>query len=53
VTETSFALSERRLVWIGAAVVAIILAITLLSLWAFSTGDEVPGSGTGETLTTP
>jgi hypothetical protein len=46
-------MTERRLLWIGAAVVAIVLAITLLSLWAFSTGNEVPGSGTGETLTTP
>jgi hypothetical protein len=44
-------MSERRLVWIAAAVVAILLAFTLLSIWAFNTGGEVPGSGTGEIVT--
>ena len=44
---------DRRLAWIVVAAVAVVLAVTLLAVWAFSSGDEAPGSGTGETVTTP
>jgi hypothetical protein len=46
-------MTGRRLVWIVVAVIAILLTIYLLAFWAFNSGGEVPGSGTGEILTTP
>lgn len=44
-------MTGRTLVWIVVAAVAIFLAGSLLSYWAFSSGGETPGSGTGEIVT--
>jgi hypothetical protein len=44
--------TNRRLMWIAVAAIAILLAGTLLAFWAFSDDGEAPGSGTGETVTT-
>ncbi len=46
-------MSDRRLIWIGVAIVAIFVGLTLLSYWAWSSGGSEPGTGTGEIVTTP
>jgi hypothetical protein len=46
-------MTDRRLVWIAVAAIALVLVITLLAFWAFSSGGEEPGTGTGETMTVP
>jgi ABC-type transporter Mla subunit MlaD len=45
-------MQKRRLAWIALAGIAIVLVVTVLAVWAFSSGGEEPGTGTGETVTT-
>ena len=45
-------MQKRRLAWIALAAIAIVLVVTVLALWAFSSGGEEPGADTGETVTT-
>ena len=45
-------MQKRRLVWIALAAIAIVLVVTVLAVWAFSSGGEEPGADTGETVTT-
>lgn len=48
-------MNDRRLVWIGVAIVAIFVGLTLVSYWAWSSNDSPPGSCMGDVvmLTTP